>query len=142
MADSDLEGLDSLDEPTVMKAAVAQVKILTEAADRYHRYVVLLSLVLVVLVVVVGGLGYLLSQQAATARQQAAFSASLRQDAISACESGNSYRAAQVRIWDEFIAVITQGSHDRVALAKARAFTVYVSQTDALNDCQRLYGAR
>lgn len=122
-----LDDLDSPDESTVMAAAIVQVKILTRAADRYRRLTRLLVAVLIALAAVTGGLGYLEAQQ--------------KQDAINACRGGNSYRMAQSQIWDKFIDLITEGNHDPAVLAKARAFDGYVARTDALNDCQRLYGA-
>lgn len=130
-----LEDLESPDVSTVMRAAVTQVKVLTRAARLYHRYVVLLAAACALQLIVIAVIGYLLSQQAS-------FNNGLRQSAINACHIGNKYRAEQVRIWDEFITLVTRDNHDPAELAKAHAFLAFVRTTDAQNNCERLYGAK
>lgn len=120
-----LEDLDSHDTGTVMRAAARQVKILTHAAERYQRYVRLLFTTVALVVLIVGGLAGLFYLQ--------------HRAQLAACGNGNNYRAAQVRIWDEFIALATQGNHDPKALATARSFEAFITKTDAPNDCGKLY---
>lgn len=120
-----LEDLDSHDAGTVMRAAARQVKILTHAATRYQRYVRLLFTTVALVVLLVGGLGGLFYLQ--------------HRAQLAACGNGNNYRAAQVRIWDQFIRLATQGNHDPKALAAARSFEAFIAKTDAPNNCARLY---
>lgn len=103
------------DPSVLMETAARQVSKLTKAVDRYRLFTVILGAVCVALIaggITLGIVAYRSSQLVNT----------VRDGAISSCESGNLARATNQKIWDEFLNILVDNpatAQERMALEKA-----------------------
>jgi hypothetical protein len=120
---------------TVMDAAIKQVGVLTKQSAINRRHIFVIYIVASISFLAVIALIFIAFDQRSADRQ-------LHNAGIQSCQAGNTYRAEQTEIWNDFIGLITaSNAHpSAAALAEAHSFLMTVAKVDALRNCNALYG--
>jgi hypothetical protein len=104
-------------DPSVLaRAATKQVRTLQRAVDRYNRILVVAvsACVILIIVSVFTVIGYFSNRATSDANQQ--LLQTQKAGSITSCESGNTARATNEKIWDEFLTLLV----DNPQTAKTR----------------------
>lgn len=73
--------------------------------------------------------------------QQANLSDRLRTQVTQSCQTGNTQRAQEVKVWDSFIDLLLQGNTNPKAASEGAEFKQFVAQVYAPRNCQQAYSA-
>jgi hypothetical protein len=129
------------DESTVMQAAIMEVSKLTKANKVNRRVIQALCVTLVLVLITCGVLSYIAVDQHSADLQLRNNNASLRQESITSCESGNSYRSGNQELWEDFIGLLINKKTPAATVKIADGFLARVKTVDALHDCTALYAS-
>jgi hypothetical protein len=122
-----------------MQAAITEVNRLAKANQINRRFIWLLSIITVVVAAACVVLTVVTLNQRSTDAALRQANASLRQESISSCESGNSFRSGNKEIWDDFIGLLINKKTPPATVKIANGFLAKVNSVEALHNCTTLY---